>query len=86
MGSTYERIGRVIHFYPKASVAIIEVVSCLKKGDQIVVRGTMTKLEQTIDSMESEHTQIPAAESGQSVGVKTVGKVRKNDVVYRLKN
>jgi hypothetical protein len=86
MGSIYERIGSVIHFYPKASVAIIELVSSVKKGDQIIVRGTMTNLEQTIESMESEHIQIYSAESGQSVGVKTVGKVRKNDVVYRLKN
>ena len=86
MGSMYERIGRVIHFYPKASVAIIELVSSVKKGDQIIVRGTMTNLEQTIESMESEHVQISAAESGQYVGVKTVGKVRKDDVVYRPKN
>ncbi len=86
MESPYERIGRIIHFYPKASVAIIELVSSAKKGDRIIVRGSMTKLQQTIDSMECEHTQISVAESGQSVGVKIIGKVCKNDVVYRLKS
>jgi len=86
MESPYERIGRIIHFYPKASVAIIELVSSARKGDRIIVRGSMTKLQQTIDSMEYEHTQISTAEPGQSVGVKIIGKVRKNDVVYRLQS
>jgi translation elongation factor EF-1alpha len=85
MESPYERIGRIIHFYPKASVAIIELVSSARKGDRIIVRGSLTKLQQTIDSMEYEHAQISAAEPGQSVGIKIVGRVYKNDIVYRLK-
>jgi putative protease len=85
MESPYERIGRIAHFYPEASVAIIELVSPARKGDRIIVRGSLTKLQQTIDSMEYEHVQISVAERGQSVGVKIVGRVRKNDVVYRLK-
>jgi len=86
MESPYERIGRVTHFYAEASVAIIELVSSARKGDRIIVRGSLTKLQQTIDSMEYEHVQIPAAEPGQSVGIKVVGGVRKNDAVYRLKS
>ena len=86
MESPYERIGRIIHFYPKAGVAIIELVSGARKGDRIIVRGSLTKLQQTIDSMEYEHTQVSVAKPGQSVGVKIIGRARKNDMVYRLKS
>jgi translation elongation factor EF-1alpha len=86
MESSYEKIGRVTHFYPKASVAIVELISSLKKGDKILVRGSTTKIEQIIDSMESEHAQVLMAEPGKPIGVRVNGRVRENDIVYRVKS
>ncbi len=81
----YEKVGRITHFYSKASVAIIELSAPLNKGDKITIRGSTTNIEQTVDSMETEHEQIPAAQAGQAVGMKVVGRVRENDIVYRVK-
>lgn len=86
MESSYEKIGRVSHFYPKASVAIVELISSLKKGDRILVRGSTTQIEQMIDSMESEHAQVLVAEPGKSIGIRVNGRVRENDMVYRVKS
>lgn len=85
MEPQFEKVGRITHFYPKPNVAIIELSATLNKGDKIVIRGSTTNIEQTVDSMEIEHKQIPNAQGGQSVGMKVNGRVRDGDIVYRVK-
>jgi translation elongation factor EF-Tu-like GTPase len=85
MEASYEKVGRITHFYSKASVAVVELASPLTKGDKIVIRGSTTNIEQTADSMEIEHKQITNAQAGQSVGMKVSGHVRENDIVYKAK-
>ena len=85
MEPQYEKIGSITHFYPKPSVAIIELSATLNKGDKIVIKGSTTNIEQTVDSMEIEHKQILNAQGGQSVGMKVNGRVRDGDIVYRVK-
>jgi len=85
MEAPYEKVGRIAHFYSKAGVAVLELTAPLSKGDKIVIRGSTTNIEQTVDSMEIEHEQIAAAQAGQSVGMKVAGRVRENDIVYKVK-
>lgn len=85
MEAQYEKVGRITHFYSKANVAVAELSATLNKGDKIVIRGTTTKVEQTVDSMEIEHKQIASATAGQSVGMKVADRVRENDIIYRVK-
>lgn len=86
MEAPYEKVGRIAHYYSKASVAIVELSGSLNKGDKIVIRGSTTKIEQTVDSMEIEHKQITNAQLGQSVGMKVADRVRENDIVYKVKS
>ena len=81
----YERVGRVTHYFSKAGGAIIELSAAVNNGEKIVIRGSTTNIEQTIDSMEIEHEQITTAGAGQSVGLKVSGRVRENDTVYRVR-
>jgi translation elongation factor EF-Tu-like GTPase len=85
MEPQYEKVGRIAHFYTKPSVAVVELEAPLSKGDKIVIRGSTTNIEQTADSMEIEHKQIPTAQAGQSIGMKVSGRVRENDIVYKVK-
>ena len=85
MEPQYEKVGLITHFYSKPSVAVIELSAALKTGDKIVIRGSTTNIEQTVDSMQVEHKQIPDAQAGQAIGIKVLGRVRENDVVYRVK-
>ena len=85
MEPQYEKVGLITHFYSKPSVAVIELSAPLNTGDKIVIRGSTTNIEQTVDSMQVEHKQIPNAQAGQSIGMKVLGRVRENDVVYRVK-
>jgi putative protease len=85
MEAPYEKVGRIAHFYSKAGVAVLELTGPLNKGDKIVIKGSTTSIEQTVDSMEIEHKQIPTAQAGQSVGMKVADRVRENDIVYKVK-
>ena len=76
-------VGRVSHFFGKINVAIIEVKDIISVGDQILIKGPTTDIEQTVDSMEIEHTKVKQAEAGQSIGMKVNARVRENDIVYK---
>ncbi len=76
-------VGRVSHFFGRINVAIIEVNDIISVGDQILIKGPTTDIEQTIDSMEIEHTKVKQAEAGQSIGMKVNARVRENDIVYK---
>ena len=76
-------IGRITHFFSKINVAVIELKAPLKVGDTIVVKGPTTNFEQVIDSMQIEHENVQKAESGQSIGLKVVERVRETDIVYK---
>ena len=76
-------IGRITHFFTKISVAVIELTAPLAVGDTIVVKGPTTDFEQTVDSMQIEHNNVPKATAGQSVGLKVAQRVRENDMVYK---
>ena len=77
------QIGHITHFFPKISVAIVELTAALAVGDQILVKGPTTDFEQAVDSIQIEHQNVPRAESGQSVGLKTAQHVKEKDVVYK---
>ncbi len=77
-------IGLVLNYYTNISVAIVELVDDLSKGDKISIEGENTKIQQTVESMQIEHKTIDKATKGSSIGLKTVGRCRKGDKVYLI--
>ena len=77
------QVGHITHFFPKISVAIVELTAPLAVGDRILVKGPATDFEQVVDSMQIEHQNITRAEPGQSIGLKTAQHVKEKDVVYK---
>ncbi len=78
-------IGKVVHYFSKIEVAVIELTDSLSVGNTIrIVGGEDTDFNQTIDSMESEHEKIEKAKAGDSIGVKVKEKVREGYKVYKL--
>lgn len=78
-----QEVGRVTHFYPKISVAILELKAPLEVGEKINIVGKTTHLEQVVDSIQMEHKEVKSAKPGQSIGLKVVGRVREMDMVYK---
>ena len=77
-------VGRITHFYPKISVAIVELKASLNIGDKILIKGATTNFEQIVESMQIEHKNIERAEAGQIIGLKVKERVRENDKVYKI--
>ncbi|MEM4221915.1 MAG: translation elongation factor-like protein [archaeon] len=76
-------IGKVTHFFPKISVAVVELSGDLKQGDKILFEGS-TSFEQVVDSMQIEHKNVSEAKAGQSIGLKVNQKVKEKDLVYKI--
>jgi putative protease len=78
-------VGRVTHFFTKISVAIVELTDTLVVGDQILIKGPTTNIEQKAESIQIEHENVKKAKRGQSIGLKVDGQVREHDMVYKVK-
>ena len=79
-----EEIGIIANYFSKISVAVVDLIASLSVGEKILIKGSTTNFEQTVDSMQIEHQNIENAESGQSIGLKVVDNVRKGDKVYKI--
>jgi len=76
-------IGKVIHYYDKIGVAIIEISGGLKVGDQVKFVKGEDELEQTIDSMQIEKAAVDSAKKGDVVGVKVESSVKEGAMVQK---
>jgi len=79
------KIGKVVNYYSRISVAAVEVTGgCLKKGDTVRFMGANTDFTQMVESMEIEKKPVEKAEKGESVGIKVKDRVRPNDLVFKV--
>jgi translation elongation factor EF-1alpha len=80
-----EEIGHISHFFPKISVAVIEITAgSLKVGETIRIKGHTSDFTQTVDSLQMEHLQIPEIKTGGSAGLKVKEHVREGDKVFKV--
>ena len=77
-------IGKVMHFFNKISVAVVELSAELRNGDRISIEGPAGVLEQAVESMQIEKTPVEKAGRGQSIGLKVDSRVKEGDLVYLL--
>ncbi len=77
-----KRIGKITHFFPKISVAVVELEDKVKVGDTIEIEGQDSKFEQKLDSMQVNHAPVKEAKKGDAIGLKVAQPVREGDVVF----
>ena len=78
-------IGKITHYFSNIGVAVIDLLSALKEGDEIrIVGGENTDFNQTADSMQVDHKEVKSAKKGDSVGMKVAEKVREGYGVYKI--
>jgi translation elongation factor EF-1alpha len=82
-----EEIGRVTHYFPKISVAVIEVTAgSLKVGETIHIKGHTSDFTQAVESLQQEHLSVPEIKMGVSAGLKVKEHVREGDRVFKVKD
>ncbi len=79
------KIGVVAHYYSNIGVGIIKIeADGLKAGDTLHFKGHTSDFQQTIDSLQIEHKEVPEAKVGDMVGVKVNEHVREHDEVFKV--
>jgi translation initiation factor IF-2 len=75
-------IGRIIHYYPRINVGIVELTDGeINLGDVIHVQGKQTNLVQPVDSLQIDHQNISHADKGRRVGIRLKDRVKNHDQV-----
>ena len=58
-------IGKVVHYFDKIGVAVIQLEDGLKQGDEIrITGGEATDFTQSVESMQVDHKEIKQAKKG----------------------
>jgi hypothetical protein len=79
-----ERVGSVIKFFDKTSIAAIKLdFGDLAVGDTIHVKGS-TDFSQKIELMEFDHQPVEKAVRGQFTGIKLSQPAKPFDLVYKV--
>ena len=77
-------IGKVVHFYDKIGVAIVDLEKPIKLGDTVVLmRGDKTST-QRVTSLQIEHMPVAAAMRGDVVGMKVDAEISEGTLVLPL--
>ena len=79
-----EPVGRIDHYFTKLNVAVVELISPLRIGDQIALKRMTTDFEQSVNSIQIDREEIKEAKKGDSVGLKVKSRVREGDMIYRI--
>ena len=79
-----KEIGKIVHYFDKISVGIIELSDHLKTGDKIRIKGHTSDFTEDVNSMQIEHVTVSEAKAGESVGIKVSQKVHQGDKVYKV--
>ncbi|MBW2993099.1 translation elongation factor-like protein [Candidatus Woesearchaeota archaeon] len=77
-------MGKITHFFPNISVAVVEVKKIIRQGDKIRIEGHGNEFEQKIASMQIEYKKVKEAKKGQSIGLKVKKSVKEGDLVYKV--
>ncbi len=76
-------IGRVVHYFDKLGVAIIDLDSgSLKVGDQIRFKRGEEEFAQKVTSLQVEHEEVDSVKKGDSFGLKVDKPTKPGTEVY----
>lgn len=78
------KIGRILHYYDKIGVAVLELTDDLRAGENIRISGHGKEFTQPVESMQIEHEEIKEAKKGQTVGLKVTQETQEGDEVFRV--
>ncbi len=77
-------VGKIIRYFPKIMVAVLDVSNKIMAGDNVKIKGVTTDFDQIVLSMQVEHNQVEEAGVGMQVGFKVDQTVEPGDEVYLL--
>jgi putative protease len=77
-------VGVVVHWFPRASAAVVALSHPVHVGDTIHVRGHSTDFVQQVASLTLEGAPVGEGAPPQTLGVRLEARARPGDRVYRI--
>lgn len=65
-----QEVGKVIHYYNKAAVAVVRLSGNLKVGDTVKIAKGEDEFEMKIASMQVDHEAVESGKTGDEVAIK----------------
>ena len=78
-----DQIGKVVHYYDKMGVAVVKLDKKLSIGDKVGLAYGEDSYEQTIESMQLDHSSIQSGKKGDEVAIKVDQKAKKGTLVLK---
>jgi len=82
-GKKEKELGRVVHYFDKIQVAVLELYGNLSVGDKIKVARGEAEFTQSVDSMQIDHQDVKSAGKGQEVAIKVAQPAKAGTRVYK---
>ncbi len=79
-----KEVGKVIHYYGKATVAVVRLTDSIALGDAIKIAKGDSESEQKIGSMQIDHEPVEKGKKGDEIAIKVDAPTREGAVVYKL--
>lgn len=78
-------LGKVVHYFDKAMVAVVRLDSGgLKVGDEVKFMKGGSEFSQTIESMQIDHASVESAKKGEEVATKVSQPAKEGTLVYKV--
>jgi len=77
-------VGVVLHYYPRASAAVVSLSRPIHRGDRIYVRGHTTDFVQSVVGLALDGSAVAQAAPPQQVGLQLEQRARVGDRVFRV--
>ncbi len=77
-------VGRVIHYFDKAGVAVIKLTAPLSVEEKIRIKGGETDFTQKVKSMEIDKKKLKKAKTKQEIGLKVSKKTKEGHKVFKF--
>ncbi len=82
--SAAKKIGKIVHYFTKIGVAVVNLENPLRRGDYVKVLGNTTNFKQKASSIQFNRRPLRLAPRGREVGLKVNYRVRKGDEIFKL--
>ena len=79
-----KEIGKVIHYFDKAIVAVIKLSGALKVGDDVKFVYNENEFTQSVESMEVEYKKVKSGKKGDEVAIKVNKETHEHALVYKV--
>lgn len=77
-------MGKVIHYFDKAMVAVIRLEDKLSVGDSVKFVHGESEFSQNVDSMEIDHKKVQSVGKGDEVAIKVEQKTHEGAKVFKV--